>query len=236
VPPVTTVRCPKCGTINPDGGRRLARCRSCHEALGKCRYCRYYDPRQLDCTHLARRTDERILDADEVLNCPDFETTLAGRPPSRLVPILRTTLLSAALGLGFMLGLIRLVGPRKAPPPAFLRTSVTAPATVFQEEGLEIKMFVRNEAEQPASDIRVYISGRSMRQLICQSVEPAEAFEEATPQYACAWLGELGPGEIGTVSFRFSANVTGKLDLAARVTAANVSTPDTTPIECEIVP
>jgi hypothetical protein len=185
---------------------------------------------------LARRSDERILDADEVLNCAYFQTALTDRPLSRALPLLRAISISVVLGLGLMLGLLRLVSPRRAPPPASLRTSVSAPATAFQEEGLEIKVLVRNEADQPAHDIRVILSGRSMRYLVCQAVDPAEAFEEATPQYVSAWLGDVEPGEIGAASFRFTSNTIGKLDLAAHITATNVSVPTKTPIECEVMP
>ena len=74
---MATVRCPICGTINPNGRRRLARCRRCRELLGKCRYCDHYDARLLDCTHLSHRIDEKIVDPDAVLTCLDFESSLA---------------------------------------------------------------------------------------------------------------------------------------------------------------
>jgi len=234
---MVAVRCPICGTISPDGGRRLARCASCHEALGKCRYCIHYDSRLLDCTHLARATDDRILDADEALNCPQFETRLPSRAPARRVlPLVRTLVIGAAVGLGLMLGLSRLVALR-ALHSTPLRTSVSAPASMFSEDPLEIKVFVLNQADQPAQDVRVALAGRGMRSLTCQAVDPAECFEEATPQRVSAYLGEIAPGDIGAVAFRLSANRTAaKLPITALVTAATLEVPDQTQIEIEIVP
>ena len=186
--------------------------------------------------HSARATHERIVDADEVLNCPDFATGLVTQPVRGIWARLRTPLVGVAVGLGLMLCLIRLVGPRSAPPPIELRTSVGTPDSIFQEDLLEIKILVCNEADHPAKDVRVVLSGRSMRGLLCQSVDPPEAFEEATAQYASAWVGDLESGQIGGVTFRFSASGTGKLDLAAHVTAANLPVPSVTPVHCEIVP
>jgi hypothetical protein len=233
--PVTAVRCPKCGTVSPDGGRRLARCASCHEALGKCRYCLHYDPRQLDCTHLARATHERILDADEMLNCLQFTTGLTLARRRSILPFLRTAVVGLAVGLALMFGLSHLVAP-KPPPEITFRISLGAPNTVFGEDPIEIKVFVLNQSDKPAEDVRVFIAGRSMRQLTCQAVEPPDSFEDATPQRVTAYLGELPPGEIGSVLLRFTSSRTGKLDLAAYVTAANLPVPDKTPIDCEVMP
>jgi len=233
---MAAVRCPICGTINPDGGRRLARCASCHEALGKCRYCVHYDSRLLDCTHLARATNERVLDADEMLNCPQFGTRLpASAPARRILPLIRTLVIGAAVGLGLMFGLSRLVA-RKAPHSTPLRTSVSAPASLFGEEPLEIKVFVQNQADQPAEDVRVALAGRGMRSLTCQSVDPAECFEEATPQRVTAYLGEIAPGDVGIVVFRLSTGSTGRFPINAVVTATTMEVPDQTQIEIEVVP
>jgi len=233
---VTTVRCPKCGTINPDGRRRLARCYSCREALGKCRYCLYYDPRQLDCVHPSRRTDERVLDADEVLNCPEFATCLTPGIAQAVAPFLRTAAIGIAVGLALMFGLTRLAAPPAPPEEASLRTSVSAPVTVFREEELEIKVFVLNQSDQPAREVRVQLSGRDLRKLTCQDVDPPDCFEEAIPQRVSALMGDLGPGEITAVTFRFTSESIGRLNLAAYVTAANLAKLHTTEIKCEIVP
>ena len=94
------VRCPRCGTINPNGRRRLARCRRCHEELAGCRYCTYYDPRLMDCTHPARPDWLRIVDARESLNCADFTSMLTGGPARRqLLRVIRT---GSMAGLGVM--------------------------------------------------------------------------------------------------------------------------------------
>jgi hypothetical protein len=233
---MAAVRCPICGTVNPDGGRRLARCASCHEALRKCRYCIHYDSRLLDCTHVSRATDDRILDADEVLNCPQFGTRLPSSAPARRVlPIIRTVAIGAVVGLGLMFGLSRLVAP-KTPGSTRLQTSVSAPTSMFREDPLEIKVFVHNQADQPAKDVRVALVGRGMRNLTCLAVDPAECFEEATPQRVSAYLGEIAPGDIGTVLFRLSAGSTGKLPIAALVTAATLEVPDQTQMEIVVVP
>jgi hypothetical protein len=189
----------------------------------------------LDCTHLERATNERILDADEALNCPRFSTRLTLGPSRSVLPYVRTTAIGLVVGLGLMLGLSRLVAPKPAPPVSF-RTSVSAPDSVFSEDPIEIKVFALNESEKPAEDVRIFVAGRSVRQLTLQSVEPPECFEDATPQRVTAYLGELQPGDIGFIIFRFTASDAGELDLAAYVTATNLPAPEKTPISCEVVP
>lgn len=234
---MAAVRCPKCGAVNPDGNRRLARCVSCHEPLGKCRYCRYYDSRLLDCTSLARATHERILDADEALNCPQFSTllTLKARRPFPLLRYARTAAIGLVIGAGLMLGLSRLTAPKPQAPVVF-RTSVNAPETVFGEDPINVRVFAANQSEKPAQEVRVAIGGRDLRRLTVQSVDPPESFEEATPQLVTAYLGELQPGQIGSVAFRFTASETGELNLTIFVSAANLPVAERTAINCEVVP
>ena len=233
------VRCPKCGTINPNGRRRLARCRRCQEPLSKCRYCQFYDARLMDCTHPARPEELRIVDPDEVLNCPDFTSTLVVGTAKRrwLVPVLRTGVIAALVGIGAFLGVVRLYRAFTQPPPSvLLRASASAPAVSFLDAGFAVKILVLNEAEHPARDVQVFIRGPTVAHLVCQSVDPPEAFVEASPQMVCGWLGDLAPGEIGSVEFQFVADEPGELQLVGQVTAANVPGPQRVPIEGEIVP
>ena len=75
-----------------------------------------------------------------------------------------------------------------------------------------------------------------MRGLTCQSVDPAECFEEATPQRVTAYLGEIAPGDVGIVVFRLSTGSTGRFPINAVVSAATLEVPDQTQIEIEVVP
>lgn len=229
------VRCPKCAAIVPEGSRRLARCPSCHESLGKCRYCHHYDPRQLDCIHPSRAPDERVLDADEVLNCPLFSSLLVSRPLHKR-PFVGATAVGLVAGLGLMLGLIFWFGPGKTPPQASLKVGVDVPPTAFQEQGLEVGVSVQNLAEKPAKDVRLVISGPGMSDFVCQYVNPPEAFEESAPRYTSARIGDVEPGQTTSVLFRFACHRTGRIRLTAMVTAANVPLPTKAPIDCELVP
>jgi hypothetical protein len=193
----------------------------------------------LDCTHPARREDLRVLDADAVLNCLDFSSTLliSEEVQRSLWPVVRTAMIAIALTLGGMFGMIRLYGAlMQPPPPVLLRTSVSTPSVTFQESGFDVKVLVLNEADRPARDVTVFIRGRSMAYLTCQSLEPPDAFVEESPQLTCALIGDLQPGEIGSVGFHFLASQPGELDLVAQVTAANVVGPQKMPIEGEVVP
>jgi len=234
---VPTVRCPRCGTINPDGRRPLARCRRCHEALGKCRYCHHYDARIADCTHPSRPADEHISDADEVLNCPLFASRLTGAPaPRALGRLVRTGFLAAALAtLGIIVALRLLSGP-SPPPAAALRVSASVPASSFQEEGFPLVVLVKNESDHRARDVRVRVSGRSLAHLTCQYCDPPEAFLEASPQQLLAALGDLPPGEIGAVTFQFTAGGAGEFTLAILVTAANLPAPARASVSGEVLP
>lgn len=231
---MAAVRCPKCGAVNPNGRRRLARCRLCHEQLGKCRYCEHYDPRLLDCTHLARRTDEKIVDADAVLDCPEFSSLLARRrlPYGGARAVLRTTLIAAVL-VASAFALKHLLEPAEA-PLVLLRVSARAPESCFQEDGFPVQVFVSNQTQDVAQNVRVFLSGSGLRTLTCQSVTPSEAFLEETPTAVCAGMGNLRPGEIGTVEFHFVANQCGEVALTALVVADNLPAPTKLHIEGEV--
>ena len=236
---MATVQCPICGTTNPNGRRRAARCRRCRETLGKCRYCHHYDARLLDCVHPAHPMEDRIVDADAELNCLEFDSILvtAGPAPRRLLALLRTALIAVAATLAVMFGVIRLHGGLTRPlPPVLLRASVSTPPVSFQDSGLDVKVLVRNEADHPARDVEVRISGQSMLHLTCQYVRPSEAFLNATRRSVSALLGDLEPGEIGSVVFHFVAAQPGELDMTAHVTAANMEGPQKLSIEGEVVP
>ena len=235
---MATVRCPICGTINPNGRRRVARCRGCRELLGKCRYCDHYDARLLDCTHLSHRLDDKIVDPDAVLTCVDFDSTLAAerkrRPPLRLVRPGPLVALAAALAI---LGVVHFYrGATLPPPPALLRATVSVPSVSFRDSGFDVKVLVRNDAERPARDVEVFVTGRSLRHLTCQYIQPPEAFQETSRHSVSALLGDLQPGDIQWVLFHFIAARAGELDLTAHVTASNVPTPQKLQISGEVVP
>ena len=230
------VRCPRCGAVNPYGARPLARCQNCREALAKCRYCRHYDARQADCMHPSRAPDERVLDADEMLNCPYFASTLVSGGPSRARPLFRTLGVALLAGLVMAFVLWRLaVGPTPA-AAATLKADVTAPTSAFQEEGLEITVNVINQADQPAREVLIRLAGPGMGALECQGVTPAECPVETGARHVLVLLGDLEPGQATAVSFRLAATHTGKQQLTTQVTAANVERPTLVPIECEIMP
>ncbi len=233
-----TVRCPSCGAANPNGRRRLARCRICREALGKCRYCKHYDARLLDCTHLSHRLDERILDADATLNCPEFDSTLViSRLPHRFpLALLRTAALCAAALLLMLAAIYLYTRPPRPLPPVFLKTSVAVPGITFRESGFDVTVLVRNQAEHTARDVQVTIHGPSLPHLTCQYIDPPEAYLEGAPKSVCALVGDLEPGEIGSVLFHFLASRPGEFDLTAHVTATNFEAVQTVPIEGEVVP
>ena len=235
---MSTVRCPSCGTVNVNGRRKLARCRNCHEWLTACRYCTYYDARLMDCTHSARPDWLRIVDATEALNCPDFTSLLVGAPArARGWRILRTAVIAAVLaGLGFLGAVRAYEAAIRPPPPVLLRASVSVPTEATRSTGFDLKIFVRNEADYPAQDVQVFISGPAMRNIVCEWIEPPEAFVEATPTSACGWVGYLEPGAIGWVQFHFTAEEACQVKLVAQVVAANLEGPHRVPIEGEILP
>ena len=235
---MATVRCPICGTINPNGRRRLARCRRCRELLGKCRYCDHYDARLLDCTHVSHRLDEKIVDPDAVLTCLDFESSLVAERKRRPAPrLVRTAPLAALAAILAIFGFIHIYrGATLPPPPALLRASVSVPSVSFLESGFDVKVLVRNEAERPAQEVEVYITGRSLRRLTCQYIQPPEAFLESSANSVRTLVGDLQPGEIRWVLFHFMAARAGELDLTAHVTAANVPTPQKLQISGEVLP
>jgi hypothetical protein len=93
-----------------------------------------------------------------------------------------------------------------------------------------------NEGEHPAEEVQVLIGGKSIRNLVCQGVEPPECFLEATPRRVCARIKRLEPGEIGSVTFYFTPRQPGEVKLVAQVTAENANAPERIPIEADILP
>ncbi len=234
---MATVRCPKCGTVNPNGQKRLLRCAQCRTELSACRYCRFYDARMMDCIHPSRPDYLRIVDAREALNCQDFASTLAGRGRRFALRITRTAVIAAVVTAIALFGFVSLY--RKATeeaPPVLLRAAVSAPEECEREAGFNVKVLVQNTADQPAEEVQVVISGLSMPRLTCQYMEPPEAFAEATEKATTAWIGRIEPGDIASVEFSFAPSREGKVDLVAQVIAANMEGPQKIPIKSEVLP
>ncbi len=178
------------------------------------------------------------MDSGESLNCPDFTSILTGSPiRSHLWRLLRTAAIAVVLSLGVFLGGVRVYeAMTRPPPPVYLRAKVSAPGECFRESGFDVKVLVLNEADFPAEDVQVFISGPTMPKLIWQSVEPSEAFVEWTERTACAWVGRLEPGEIGSVDFHFLPEEAGTVKLVAQIVAANLEGPERIAIEGQILP
>ncbi len=235
---MATVVCPRCNTPHPDGDRRSARCPSCHEPLGKCRYCTSFDLRLLDCVSIYRPTDQHISDPDEARDCPHFRSRLAAAPPRRLrFALLRTgtvtTVLAAALFLGGLTWVRHLTSPAAGGP---LKATVEAPETSTKDEGFDLRVVVFNPTDKPLKEVRVVISGRSLPSVTCQYVDPAECWAESAPRAVTAVVGDLPPAEHRAVLFHFFSQRMGRLSLAAHITAANTSRTVSLPIESDVMP
>lgn len=198
----------------------------------------YYDFDVVDCTNIHLREQDRVLDADEVLDCPEFVSALtsaAARGVGRIRA--RTYLLAAALTLAAAWGAIHLGrGPRQTLAPLPLHASVVAPEVAMKEEGLLVTATVVNTSERLAEGVEVRLTGKSMSCLTCQSVTPPEAWSEAGPRGVTALLGDIPPGEDRVVSWQFSPSRTGEISLVASVTAANSSGSTVKTLRSEIVP
>ncbi len=236
---MATVRCPKCGTLNPNGRRRLARCYKCHEALGKCRYCKHFDLRILDCVNVNRRLDDHVTDPDEVRDCPDFVSRLTeggvvrARPTRAVIKGLVAVWVLGLAGFGAFF-LVRAF--TQETPATSLRVSADAPSSVLEDEVLSVTVLVANQGGATARDVRVTLTGRGMTNLICQAVTPEECYWESTPTTVIAALGDMETGTIQSVSYRFLPAKPCLVSLTARVTAANIRMPVLSRVECRVLP
>jgi len=234
------VRCPKCGALNPDppGAGRGARCRACHEAFTKCRYCRHYAPDVVDCTNVHRAEHDHVIDADEVVNCPEFRSLLTseGRRRAWYGPV-RTFAITAALTLAAALGAIHWAGgPKRVPVTLPVSVSVSAPEMAMKEDGLDVTASVFNPTDRPAEGVEILITGRSLPWLICQSTNPPEAYLDSGGHSVSASFGDVPPGEQRIILFHFAPSRTGEVSLTANVTMKHVLGSSTESLESEIVP
>lgn len=235
---MATVRCPNCGAINPNGRRLLARCRQCRAYMAACRFCVHYDRRMMDCIHPARPEELRITDPSESLNCSDF-SSIADTPwgRARILRIARTAFFVLALAFGGIFGGARLYEAAiTPPPPVLLDARVVAPEEVFRDAGYSVKIFVRNYADVAAEDVQVLLSGPMMHKLVCEDMDPPEAFIDAGPRVVSAWIGRIEPGEIGQVTFYFTPKEATDVKLRAQITAANLECPEQITIAGNILP
>jgi hypothetical protein len=234
---VAIVRCPKCGAVTPGGHHQGERCHACHEALTKCRYCRFYDARALDCMHESRATEDHVSDADEVLNCPMFSSRLPGLEARRhWYALSRTSIITIVLTLAVAMAVLNSMR-RPAPTAALpLSVSMSAQETVVQDDGLEVAISVVNTGEEMAKGVEIGFTGRGMGGLECQSVTPQECFVAATPHSVRLSLGDVPPGEMRQASVHFACKRTGKLTLAASATMANSTASQVMTFDGEVIP
>jgi hypothetical protein len=192
--------------------------------------------RLTDCTHLSRRTDDHVLDADEVLNCATFSSLLTGRGVSaglRWSTVLVVLAVAAAV-FGVLARSLR--APVGADATTSLRTSVDVSPTAVQNESLKVTILVANQGDHLAQDVRAFISGRSLPSLVCEYTVPEEAFLEVSSNAVCALIGNIPAGEVRSVDFYFRATKCGDLKLAAHVGGENLQATSALPIECQVIP
>ena len=232
---MVTVQCPNCGAINPNGKRLLARCQQCNVYLAACRYCLFYDKRMMDCTHPARPEELRITDPSESLNCPDFTALVRGGSGRR---VLRTAVLAIALTLAALFAGLRMYEATTTPAPEVLLHTVinTTPQLNLGEGTFDVKAFVRNDSEYTANEVQVFIAGPSMPDLVCEWTDPPEAYAEGPGRSISGWIGDLEPGQIGSVVFYFQPKEPTQIKLIAQVTSANVAGPQRLVIAGEVLP
>ncbi len=70
-------KCPRCGTLNPEGVSPFPLCSKCGENLVSCRYCRFFNARTLECTHPLQLEIQTISDPDTIpASCDLFRSRL----------------------------------------------------------------------------------------------------------------------------------------------------------------
>lgn len=232
---MATVQCPSCGALNPNGKRLLARCQRCNVYLAACRYCEFYDKRMMDCVHPARPEELRITDPSESLNCPDFSALGRGRALKR---VLRTTLIAIVFTLAVLLAGIRVYEASTTPTPDVLLYTIinTTPQLNLGEGTFDVKTFVRNDSEYTAKEVQVFISGPSMPDLVCEWTDPPEAYAEGPGRSISGWIGDLEPGQVGSVFFYFQPREATQVKLMVRVISANVAGPRRIVVAGEVLP
>jgi hypothetical protein len=191
----------------------------------------------MDCTHPARPEELRITDPSESLNCSDF-TRVAGAVGRPSLRVLRTGVIAAIVVLAALFAIIG--GYQSATstgPSVLLRTTVSSTSELnFGEGTFDVRVFVRNEADYLARDVQVFVSGPSIVDLSCEWTDPPEAYDEGPGRSVCGWIGNLEPGQIGSVVFHFRPRQPCQIKLTAQVTAANLEGPKRIVIAGEVLP
>jgi hypothetical protein len=189
----------------------------------------------MDCIHPARPEELRITDPSESLNCPDFASIVHASSGVRL---LRTAALAIIITLAVLFAVIRIYQSATTPAAeALLHATISATSQLnFGEGTFDVRVFVRNDAEHPAREVQVFISGPGMIDLTCEWTDPPEAYAEGPGNSVCGWLGDLAPGEIGSVVFYFRPREPCQIKLTVQVTGANVEGPRRIVVAGEVLP
>lgn len=235
---MATIRCPICGTINPNGKRRLARCRRCHEDLAGCRYCLHYHPHMMDCLHPARPDWLRITDPTESVNCPDFTTTLnTSRAHTQTINLFRTAVVTVTLSLIVIFGGMGIYHAMTGGGAETTLTAVAnAPGETTTEEGLTVRVTVTNEGARLARQVEVRVGGKSLRDLRCDAVEPEGCAIERGKRDIRARIALIEPGNTASFGFHFRPEEPGEVKLVAQVVAANAKSMPSMTVQSEILP
>lgn len=70
-------KCPNCGTLNAEGVPPFPLCSKCGTNLICCRYCRFFNPRTLECIHPLQLEIQAITDPDTIpAGCDLFHSRL----------------------------------------------------------------------------------------------------------------------------------------------------------------
>lgn len=233
------VRCPKCRASIPDGHRRTARCHACHEPLGTCRYCRFYDLALQDCTHLSHREIDRVIDPDEVGACSEFSSRLrtTTTPVTRRM-LLRTILLATVAVSAVAFLAIYLVRRAATLPVVALpfKMSVSTAESTLKEDGIDLSISLLNTSDEPVKNIEVRVAGRGMSRLSFASVTPPDTFRTATENTTSLVIEELPVGDSRTLALHYLATRTGKVPLIITATTSSTEGASVESVESDVIP
>jgi len=199
--------------------------------LHRCRYCLHFDPRVLACEHPNILPVERVLDPDEIRDCPYF-VYLPTRKARAKKSLLRLSLETwrVVVFLVICFGLLY-VGLGKyitgGGGETVLEARLEEPGTVMMDETFDLVARIENKGKRAAKGITFRFGKETLGAVELMEVDPPlppEAWKETKTEVAIN-IGGLPTGEAYLLRFTFRPLKTGRFPFRIVVFAENTRAP-----------
>jgi len=196
-------KCPNCGALNAEGVPPFPLCSKCGTNLVCCRYCRFFNPKTLECMHPLQMAIQAITDPDTIpAGCDLFRSRLIvgeERLRRRVARTLGASVASAVVLILLLWGIFLRVGR----PTREWELNISFPQQIVRGSYFPVTIRINNTGSRALENLLLRFPQQFFNDFTLQSTAPmVNTIMQGNSLYF--WLpSPLPPGQSLTIQFYF---------------------------------